>query len=486
MEDKGEVLHTLLARQLKRNGLENIDLPADKKGKWDHFLLSISRAYKNYEQDLYILERSMTLSSTELMDLNEKLESAQNTAHLGYWRYDRTTDALFWSKEMFGLTGFDINFSAPPLTQVLSNIPEEERICLKKAFEKAFEDGKEFSLECSFKNLKDGQYYYHHVKGHPDLSSVDSDSGIRYLTGIVMDITERKKHEKEIEKTHQQLISISRKAGMSEVATSILHNIGNILNSANVSMSIVIENHKLPYFSKLFKIKKFFQENLNNLPFYLTEDPKGKLIPTYLIELIGTIEKNYEAIMQELTRLSGNLLHIKEIVTMQRAISGISGVREKIFLPDVVETALQMTKNASHNIGIKIRKKFEKVPFIEADKSKVLQILINLLTNAKAAVLQNVEHKSGDIDIIIRNEKDQILLIVQDNGVGIPLENLEKIFSFGFTTKKDGHGFGLHGSALMAREFGGTLKAKSAGPGKGASFTLTIPLMTSELLQERD
>jgi signal transduction histidine kinase len=73
-----------------------------------------------------------------------------------------------------------------------------------------------------------------------------------------------------------------------------------------------------------------------------------------------------------------------------------------------------------------------------------------------------------------------MVIAVIDTGVGIPPENLERIFSHGFTTRKDGHGFGLHSCALAARDLGGSLQGESAGPGQGATFTLTLPLTQPE------
>ena len=65
---------------------------------------------------------------------------------------------------------------------------------------------------------------------------------------------------------------------------------------------------------------------------------------------------------------------------------------------------------------------------------------------------------------------------VEDNGCGIRDEDLQRIFHHGFTTKKNGHGFGLHVSANAATEMGAKLHVHSDGPGRGASFFLDIPL----------
>jgi signal transduction histidine kinase len=110
------------------------------------------------------------------------------------------------------------------------------------------------------------------------------------------------------------------------------------------------------------------------------------------------------------------------------------------------------------------------------DRHKVLQILVNLLTNAKYACDES-NRPEKRINVWIRKDSsDHVRIGVCDNGVGIAAENLNRVFEHGFTTRKTGHGFGLHSCALAARELGGSLTAQSDGPGKGATFILEIPL----------
>lgn len=461
--------HALVLRQLKRAQISKDDILP----KWEDLLLRVSRAYTNYEQDLYLLERSMDISSRELSDLNQKLESAQQIARLGYWRYDHEEDLLYWSKSMYELTGFDPLLAALSLNELLNQIIEEDRSQIADQFKKAFIEDKEFSMEFRFKNKHTGKYNWHFVKGHPEKEVGNSN---RYLTGIVIDISEQKQREAELEKTHQQLLSLSRQAGMAEVATSILHNIGNILNSTNVSIDILKENISQPFITKFFKIITMLKTHQDNLNAYLTHDEKGQLIPSYLIELGDLIEKEFKQNTIEIHNINTNLIYIKEIVAMQKVISGTSGIVEKIFVPDVVETALQMDKEALKRGNIKISKTFAKVPYIQSDKSKILQIMLNLVRNAKDALMNCTLDISKDLNIIIENKSNKIQILVMDNGIGITPEHNKFIFTFGFTTKKDGHGFGLHSSALLAKEIGGSLQATSAGHNKGATFTLTLPV----------
>lgn len=469
----------MLLRQLKRSSVSNDIDVSNLEENWKNLLLGVSRAYENFDQDLYLLERSMTISSQELMELNQKLELAQQIAHLGYWRFEKTTKHLTWSKELFSLTGFDPLLGSPKWDQVTDQMEKEDVLKINALLERAFTEGKEFFIEIPFKLKKNGQCIWHYVKGHPEISNLnDAPKNIQYISGIVIDITERKLHEQEMKKSHQQLLSLSRQAGMTEIATSILHNIGNVVNSANVSITILKENREQPYYEKLFQTANLLMTHKDALDVYLMQDERGKLIPNYLIKLTEFLTQIHQQSTSEIENINVSIAHIKEIVTMQKTISGTSGVIEKVFIPEVVDLALQMLSKTDNTQIIKTTIIMEKIPFIFTDKSKLLQILINLIRNAKYAVLYKSLNTDKTIDIIGRNTSNNIQITIKDNGVGISPEHMKHLFLFGFTTKKDGHGFGLHGSALLAKELGGSIKAASLGDGYGAKFTLTFPKKT--------
>ena len=113
------------------------------------------------------------------------------------------------------------------------------------------------------------------------------------------------------------------------------------------------------------------------------------------------------------------------------------------------------------------------------EKHKILQILVNLLRNAKHAC-QESDRADKRLTVRVINGDGRVRISVIDNGIGIPPENLIRIFSHGFTTKKDGHGFGLHSGALAAKEMDGSLTVHSDGPGQGSTFTLELPCPTPE------
>jgi len=304
----------------------------------------------------------------------------------------------------------------------------------------------------------------------------DKDGKIIGTFGISRDITALKEAQAEVERTHRRLVDMSRMAGMSAVASEVLHNVGNVLTSVNTSCSIAIEYLQQCDLSKLARVFELLKENAGRLDEFLTTDPKGRFIPDYLSALAQTFTETKAAAMSELGRLRGYIDHIKQIVAMQQSYAKVAGLEEEVEVTQLVEDALRINEAALDRHSITINREIESVPTILVDKHKVLQILVNLIRNAKYALSDSGRPDRTLTLRVRRNGGDKIQIQVIDNGVGIPPENLTRIFSHGFTTRGDGHGFGLHSGALLAKELGGELTAHSDGVGKGATFTLVLPL----------
>jgi signal transduction histidine kinase len=170
-----------------------------------------------------------------------------------------------------------------------------------------------------------------------------------------------------------------------------------------------------------------------------------------------------------------NVEHIKVIVSMQQSLAKPCGLVEELEPREMMEGALKINDDSLQRHGVQLAREYDTVPKVLADRNKVVQILVNLITNARKALEPN-ERDQRALRVGIRAGASSVQITVADNGVGIPPENLTRIFGHGFTTRMDGHGFGLHSSALAAKEMGGSLSVQSEGPGKGATFTLELPV----------
>lgn len=292
---------------------------------------------------------------------------------------------------------------------------------------------------------------------------------------LVSEIEERKRMQQEVERVHEALVAASRHAGQAEVASSVLHNVGNVLNSVNVSAGLLSERVRKLRVKNLARAVELIEEHSQDLGQFLATDPKGRQLPQYLRELSRYLAIEQEQLLTELRGLSENVDHIKEIVAMQQAYAKVAGLLERVTLADLVESALKMQADSLSRRSVQVVREFEDVPPVTTDRHKVLQILVNLLSNARHACEQGSAPQKQITLRIRRGPGDVALIEVADNGVGIASDSLTRIFSHGFTTRKGGHGFGLHSAALAASELGGSLQAASEGLGKGATFTLTLP-----------
>jgi PAS domain S-box-containing protein len=296
--------------------------------------------------------------------------------------------------------------------------------------------------------------------------------------GTSKDITGIKAAEAKVEELHKQLLQISRQAGMAEVATSVLHNVGNVLTSVNISTTLLFQNAQKSKVSFLGKAVALLNEHATDLGDYLTNDPKGRQLPAYLSQVSEQLAKEQQTTIEELESLRQNIEHIKEIVAMQQNYARVSGVAEEVKVADLVEDALRMNAGALIRHEIELVREYTGGLVMTTEKHKVLQVLVNLIRNAKYACDEG-GRKDKQIRLKLCHRDQWVQIIVIDNGVGIPPENLTRIFNHGFTTRKDGHGFGLHNGALAAMELGGTLTVHSDGPGQGATFTLELPMHLS-------
>lgn len=179
--------------------------------------------------------------------------------------------------------------------------------------------------------------------------------------------------------------------------------------------------------------------------------------------------------------LNRNIEHIVHVVQMQQSHAKSVNLQQPINAAELMEDAVRVNHSAIQQHSVKLLREYAEVPTLLLDQHSVLQILINLISNAVRAVK---DAKADDKRVTLRirantsGESPRICFDVVDNGAGIASENLMKIFTYGFTTRKEGHGFGLHGAANAAREMGGSLAASSEGPGHGACFSLELPMKT--------
>lgn len=313
--------------------------------------------------------------------------------------------------------------------------------------------------------------------------NIDLENEIRERTRIedelqdLNDTLEDKVQERtaELKELNEKIGGIARSAGMAEVASGVLHNVGNVLNSVNVSVSVIREQVRKTKSCNLSRVVSMLEENKNNMACFIGADEKGKQIPKFLSLLSDQLVIEKENMFMELDGLANNIDHIKNVISMQQSYAGSYGVREKVALSDLAEDALRINIQGMDRHGIVVVKDYKEAPMLYIDKHKALQIIINLISNAKYALTES-RSTNKQLIIVIRSDERTASLEVKDTGIGISQEDIPHLFEYGFKKRHEGHGFGLHHSALVANELGGKITVHSDGPGKGASFKLFIPI----------
>jgi PAS domain S-box-containing protein len=427
-------------------------------------------AERTEELEKQIKERER--SEDDLRKSNERFELTILATTNVIWDWDIEKKTLWWNnnfESVFGYAPKDIDNS---LEFSNSHMHPEDRARVTQSLRDAVNQGATLWNDQYRFRRADGEYAWVVDRGYVVR---DSSGKATRMIGAMQDISGRKRAEAELEMLNKQLLDASRRAGMSEIASNVLHNVGNVLTSVNVSVTLVADRIRQSRTTNLSKLVNLLKAHEGDLGSFITNDPRGKHVPTYLAELAGQTAAEQKECLEEMESLRHNIDHIKEIVSMQQSYATVSGLKERVDPVALVEDSLRMNAGALTRHNVKLVREYEPVPHLNVDKHRVLQILVNLIRNAKYAC-DDSGREDKSVTLRMTRAEGCLKIAVIDNGVGIPAENLTRIFNHGFTTRQGGHGFGLHSGALAAKELGGSLTVHSDGPGAGATFTLELPL----------
>jgi two-component system NtrC family sensor kinase len=291
--------------------------------------------------------------------------------------------------------------------------------------------------------------------------------------GLDVSLSELRETQAKLVASTQMVALASRQAGMAEIATGILHNVGNVLNSVNVCSEVALEGADALPVAGIRKIIDLLRSQ-SDLGHFFGSDPRGPKTIDYLDRLGQSLGEGQAQIASELGQLKQHLAHVRAIVSRQQTYAKV-GATESCDLSRVMEDALVLARNSHHQGSVEVIKAFSEIPLVAVDRHRVLQILVNLITNALQA-LKDSEGPAKHLIAHVRPGNGELIeLAIEDNGIGIAPEDASRVFQHGFTTRRDGHGFGLHTSVLTAKELGGELRFESAGRGQGATFILELP-----------
>lgn len=377
----------------------------------------------------------------------------------------------YLSQSAEGYLGYDMDRWGNENGFLLEVIHSEDRNRVQETWTQAAADSKRYQMEYRVVRA-DGSTAFVQEYGQAAKLMLNG----LVLRGILLDITTQRENEASTQDTHKIMVEASRQAGMAEIATGVLHNVGNVLNSLNVGAKLLADRLKKSRMDKLCQATQLLKENLPDNPTFFTDDKRGQVLPGYLVDLSSYLRDEQNRLNATVSDMIERIEHIRDMIMLQQSHSSVRTLWEPLDLVTVMEEALrlEMDVNIAHQ-QVKIVRHFADLPPIYSARGLLLQILVNLLANACQAMGDKpVAERKMSLRIQPQGET-HVRIVVEDTGCGIQPRHLTSIFTQGFTTKKDGHGFGLHHACLLAQDLGGSLKAESEGLGKGARFILEIP-----------
>lgn len=305
---------------------------------------------------------------------------------------------------------------------------------------------------------------------------------IEHITGAIRNVRlygHLASINKQLRETQRELIEVSRCAGVAEMAAGILHNIGNALNSVNTSTGVVCDRLNSLKLESVSRIEQLLLDESEPWGGAFRRNERGVKIVNYIRSLHDHLQESRVALKREAQLLRESVDHVNQTVAAQQSFAQIAGAPEDLDPSEPMRYALRLCEAELLRDKIDVVREFGNVPAVRIERHKVVQIMVNLIRNAKDA-LAGSPRQNRRLRLGVRlGQPSCIECYVSDNGMGITAENLNKVFSMGFTTKEGRHGFGLHNSAIAADSMGGVLSVHSEGTGCGATFALTLPCRAS-------
>jgi signal transduction histidine kinase len=405
----------------------------------------------------------------DLEALSMRFGIATRAANAGVWEHRVQTGEIWWNETMYTIYGCPVGTFQPTLQAAVAMIHPDDLGTAQAAWDNALRESSQ--LHVQFRIVRpDGSI------AHIDsLATVvtDANGSDSRLVGISLDISERVAAEQRERRLQKQLREASHQSGMAEVATGVLHDVGNVLNSLGVASATAQMRLKAWQVHRVAQIAAMLKENRGALAEFLTHDDRGKRVPEYLASLAARLESDIDATRQDFDAIGGHVQYLRQIIQAQQSFARMGGARDEVDVSELLETAL--TLKAQDLKGVEITRDIGDLPIVRTDRYKLLQIIVNFVANAYDAVIEN-SSTAPRIAIRVRTVLERLEIAVEDSGVGIAPELLARVWEFGFTTKTHGHGFGLHSAAVAAQQLGGTVAAESGGIGLGARFSVTIPI----------
>ena len=411
------------------------------------------------------------LRQVELEALSVRFEIATRAAHAGVWEWRERTNELWWNETMYVIHGLPANSPLPPREKVIDMIHPDDFPTAQAVWDGAMSGSGQINAQ--FRIIRpDGEIV--HVESAAVLVT-DTASSERRLVGITLDISKRVAAEQRERLLQKQLREASHQSGMAEVATGVLHNVGNVLNSLGVSSATARVRLRASHFDRLGRVAAMLEANRDTLGEFFASDPRGQRLSQYLSALGGRLRQDVEDLGQELDAIEGHFQYLRKIVQAQQSFARGGGAEEAVNIRELLETALELKGRELG--GAQISRDIEELPAVWTNRYKLLQIIVHFIGDAGDVVAAN-EAGRREIAIRARLSGEWLEIGVEVPGDGMPADLFDRVWESGVTPQADSLGVGLLSAVKAAQQLGGSVATSSPGAGRGACFCVKIPART--------
>lgn len=445
----------------------------------EHRCAADSRSAEHLRRDLAARDLDLAHARSEIQLLASRLQHASRLAGIGIYEIEAGARSVWWSDGMFDLAGWPAERGQPSFVDWIAAIHPEDRPRVIRSRDIA--ERARSGLDICYRLVRpDGDV--RHVQSVSSVAApadgagegLDGDTGrgVRRV-GILLDVTDKVHARHREEHLEAQLRRSSHEAGIAETANSVLQKVELVLSGVGVAASMMRRDLTSLRPERVEQVANLIASNRADMASFLTEDVRGRYLPDYLLAIAAQLNGNAAGLEAQLGELDRYTTQLRDIISAQQSLIPMGGALEPTDLRDLVEVALLV--QAPDFARVDTIRRFEHVPLVRTDRHKLLQIIVCFVNNARDALLMS-RTDPPRVEIRLHREGDEAVVSIEDSGSGMSAETLAQLWQFGFTTKLHGHGFGLHRSALAAREIGATLTAHSDGPDRGARFSVRLPI----------
>ncbi|MGA2778258.1 MAG: PAS domain S-box protein [Steroidobacteraceae bacterium] len=451
---------------------ELVNYTKDGRPYWACMKIEPLRGAGNAIDGFMAIESDVTerRERNKILDLlTSRFNLATRAAGIGVYDRDSGGAGLWWSDVMYEIFARSKQEFRPSMDAWCAMIHPEDLPRVQRLSEVAARAGT--TLDIRYRIIRpDGSVrHLQSISSSPEDAELSKSRRI----GVLLDVTDRIESERRERVLEVQLKESFHHSGIAETANGVLQSVEQALSGVGVAASVMRRDLTALRPERVAQVATLIANNRTDIAGFLAEDVRGKYLPDYLLAIGTQLGADTRSLETGLAEIDKCVHHLRDIISAQQSLIPMGGMLEPTDLRDLVEVALLV--QAPDIARVEIVRRFEDLPLITTDRHKLLKIIVSFVSNARDALLLGGSEPPR-ILVEVCKSGDEAVFSIEDTGPGMSPDVMAHLWEFGFTTKRNGRGVGLHASAIAAREIGATVSAHSDGHGRGARFSVRLPL----------